>query len=335
MLARLFVGVTLLGAAHGLALSASACAQAPPAYRAPLAPDGHPDLQGNWDTPGITPLERRPGLPLVVSAADAAKLMERMVAAATETYSDEERTVRPDIPALVRESGITPQSVRGEFRTSQVVEPPDGKIPYTAEGRAYRERTAPVFAPEFDDPEERWPGERCIGNSHGLGSSPFMNPPPGVGSFRQIIQIPADVVILTEAFADLRIIPVDGRTQLGQWGEKTRGRWEGDTLVVETFGFRPDDDARLTPGATFSITPDTRITERFTRVSDDEILYRFTVEDAVLFSQPWTGETSLRRTKSRLFEFACHEGNYSLTIMLQGSRAVERRAANTRAERKP
>src|SRR5690606_16375693 len=110
-------------------------------------------------------------------------------------------------------------------------------------------------------------------------------------------------------------------------GGSSSGRWEGDTLVVETAGYEERDRFRISPGSTFAISPSTRITERFTLIGSDEMLYRHTVEDPVIYSRPWTAESVMRRDSGPVMEFACHEGNYSLSGILAGARAAERRGA--------
>ena len=146
------------------------------------------------------------------------------------------------------------------------------------------------------------------------------------------MQTRSDIVIHTELLSILRIIPVDGRTEIGFRNEHTAGRWDGETLVVTTTDIL--DPVRGARGSLFPLTPKTKIIERFTRTAPGEILYTFTVEDPQLYSQPWKGESVMALSDDRMFEFACHEGNYGLANILSGARAVERRAAEASSKSK-
>jgi hypothetical protein len=152
----------------------------------------------------------------------------------------------------------------------------------------------------------------------------------GYNANYQIVQAPGYVMILTEMIHDVRIIPLDGRPQpasgLRQWTGISRGRWEGNTLVVETTNFNGKNPFR---GA----TEDMRVTERFTRVADDAIVYRFTVEDPSTWATPWTAETPMAKTGGPIFEFACHETNYGIANILAGARAEEKKAAEAAAKK--
>jgi hypothetical protein len=144
------------------------------------------------------------------------------------------------------------------------------------------------------------------------------------GNMRQIVQTPDHFVILSENNSKLRIIPMGAAKGLPGAG---RGRWDGDTFVVETSDFAPADRARRTSFGDFSISPKSRITERFTRTGPDEILYAFTVEDADLYTRPWTAEFALKRSDAKLYEWGCQEANYGLANILRGARVAEERAA--------
>jgi hypothetical protein len=208
-------------------------------------------------------------------------------------------------------------SVGGRLRSSLIVDPPNGRLPIAASASAAR--TLPTFG--FDDPEQRLPAERCVLSANTI--APFFILP--AGNLKQFIQTPDHIVVLSETMNALRIIPV--RADAPGLKEAGRGRWEGDTLVVETSGFAPGDRMRLSAYARFPISPRTVITERFTRTAVDEILYSYTVADPDLYSAAWTAEIALRRTDDPLYEFACHEGNYGMVGILQGARQTERRAA--------
>ena len=169
-------------------------------------------------------------------------------------------------------------------------------------------------------------GSRCI--IMGGAGPPMMN--AGYNANYQIVQAPGVVMILTEMIHDVRIIPLDGRPAppqgIRQWTGVSRGRWEGTTLVVETTNFNGKNPFR---GASEGM----KVTERFTRVAADRILYRFTVEDSSTWAKPWTAEMPMAKTDGPIFEFACHESNYGIANILAGARADEKRAAETAAKK--
>jgi hypothetical protein len=255
----------------------------------------------------ITPLERPAGASqLVVPASEQATLF----AALWRRY---EGPFDPGYDVDVRSLLI----VGGEMRSSQIVDPPDGKIPFTEAGRAL---IPPPPPRAFDHPEQRLISERCLNPLNTMA-------PLGIqpsGNMRQIVQTPDHVVILSENLSALRIIPLGAAKGLPDAG---RGHWEGDVFVVETSGFAPADRVRRGSFAQFSISPKSTITERFTRTGPDEILYAFTVEDPDLYTRPWTAEFALKRSDDKLYEWGCQEGNYALANILRGARVVEERAA--------
>jgi hypothetical protein len=174
-----------------------------------------------------------------------------------------------------------------------------------------------------DSYEDRTIADRCL---LGFNSGPPMVP----GAYNnnlQILQAPGYVVIVNEMVHNARIIPTDGRphTTLRQWAGDSRGRWDGDTLVVETINFRRETSLQ-------GSTADTRLVERFTRVDDETIKYEFTVSDPNSYTRPWSAMVPLLRTRGPLFEYACHEGNYSLTNILAGARAQEKEKEKEKAE---
>ena len=204
-------------------------------------------------------------------------------------------------------------------RTSLIVDPPDGRIPFTeAARRRLAERTRLLNAGFGNSHEDRSLADRCL---MGFNSGPPMVP----GSYNnnlQIVQAPGLVVIINEMVHNARIIPTDGRphTTFRQWTGESRGRWEGDTLVVETINFRRETSLQ-------GSTADTRLVERFTRVDDETLKYEFTVSDPNSYTKPWSAVVPFVRMTEPLFEYACHEGNYSLSNILAGARAKEREKA--------
>jgi hypothetical protein len=298
----------LVLAVAALALETSAQA---PASSLARTKDGKPDLQGNWSTAWITPPEANQ---LVVPASEQAKLFEalRSRLGGNNPLNGNINVDMLDVTGLL--------IVGGEARSSLIVDPPDGKLPFTEAARPRRPAAGPV-AQGLDDPEQRPLGERCIIRAN--LTAPLVILP--AGNIKQIVQTADHFVILSETFSVLRIIPLDAANGLPGAG---RGHWDGDVFVVETTGFAPADRVRRGSFGQFSVSPKSRITERFTRTGPDEILYAFTVEDADLYTRPWTAEFALKRSDAKLYEWGCHEGNYSFANILRGARIMEQRAGS-------
>jgi hypothetical protein len=271
----------------------------------------NPGLNGVWVSRWITPLERPKGVTKLVLDADEAKAAEAAEWARHNAIDPIEGTEAFEYTHFFK--------LRGEIHSSLIVDPPDGRLPYTEKARALG--VGARVPTGTDGPEQRALNERCI--TSGNGFAPHVAAPSG--NIRQIVVTPRDVMIFTELISQLRIIPTDGRTGRGQRYEKTTGRWEGATLVVETTAMR--ETTRGSRGNLFPVTPSTVITERFALNSPDEILYRFTVHDPELYTQDWTGETVMLRSSERMYEFACHEGNYGLYNILLAARVLDERAA--------
>ena len=311
-------------AAAFLALAALPAAAQSGAAPEPLrTPDGQPDISGIFTFRTLTPLQRP-------SALEGQETLSLEEAAAFEA-SERTRLNRDlfDPIAGAPSAGYQPRAEGGvlsynEFwyergveltsdkRTSLVVDPPDGRIPfrpeYQAASRIRRLNLRNGFADSYTD---RSLADRCI-----MG---FNAGPPMVSSAYnnnvQILQAPGYVVVFNEMVHNARIIPLDGRPHgaLRQWSGDSRGRWEGETLVVETRNF-------LRETSLGGSSRDTHVVERFRRVDPDTVLYEFTVEDPNNFTGPWTAMMPLRRTDGTLFEYACHEGNYGLEGILAGAR---------------
>jgi hypothetical protein len=233
--------------------------------------------------------------------------------------------------------------VNGESRSSIVVDPSDGRVPPTI--AAARDRTAAGYArptsdtPEnsndrdlertagaYDDPERRPLGERCL-LGFGSTSGPPALPDYFYNNLHQIVQTPNTVMILTEMVHDARIVRMNAQhlpKNIRLWMGDSIGHWEGDTLVVDTTNFT--DKTRFR-GSTENL----HVIERFTRTSDRTLLYRFTIEDQATWDRPWTGEMTWPATDGKIYEYACHEGNYALTDILKGARVREREQAAAKA----
>jgi hypothetical protein len=306
------------------AKAAPASAAGSKAYKAPRTPDGQPDLQGFWTNSTYVPLQRPNGVTKEIYTPEEAEAA--MKAAAAREAEQTEPGTTADVHYDFTQFGLdrSQSTFARNLRTSLIVDPPDGRIPpVNATGqKRQQERAAARKAAggQYDAVENMPIGSRCI--IMGGAGPPMMN--AGYNANYQIVQAPGYVMILTEMIHDVRIIPLDGRSQppsgVKQWVGLSRGRWEGDTLVVETTNFNGKN-------AFQGSSENLKVTERFTRTADDLITYRFTVEDSQTWDRPWTAEAPLAKTDGPIFEFACHETNYGIANILAGARADEKKAA--------
>jgi hypothetical protein len=330
------LGVPVIVIALALVLAASVAGQAPSAttgparttataYTPPRTPDGQPDLQGFWTNSTYTPLERPDSVTKAFYTPEEAAEMDRRAAAreGDQTAPGTEADVHYDFSqfGLDRSQSTFVQSLR----TSLIVDPPDGKLPpLSAEGQTRAAEAAKRTGGRWDSAQHNQLDDRCIIMA-GAGP-PMMN--AGYNSNYHIVQAPGYVMILVEMIHDARIIPLDGRPApppgVREWMGISRGRWEGDTLVVETTNFNGKNPFR-------GSSENMRVIERFTRVDDETIRYIFTVEDESTWARPWTAELPMKKTVGPLFEHACHEGNYGLYNTLVGARLEEKRAADEAA----
>jgi hypothetical protein len=304
-------------------------------WTAPRTPDGRPDLQGNWTNNSVTPLQRPKAWAGKTTLNDKElEELKQLVAQVTEEGGDAQFGDQIIESALAGvKNPESSDSGTGNYnhfwlvertvddrRTSLLIDPPDGRLPEMT--RAAVERQAAAAAERrgrrLDNPEERGVGERCVN---------FGVPKLGAGynSYYQIVQTPTHVVFMSEMAHDARIIPLDNRPHLHksieQWNGDPRGRWEGDTLVVESTNFSKKSDFR---GAKENL----RLIERFTRVAPDTLNYEVTVIDPTVWTKPWTARVPLKKTDELIHEYACHEGNYrSMEGSLRGTRILEQEAA--------
>ena len=290
----------------------------PDSTAAPRLPDGRPDLQGVWDFGSVTPLQRPSTL------ADKEFLTEEDVSALeAQAAARVDRPPRPGDPGSYNRFWFADGTkVVGTKRTSLIIDPPDGRLPaYAAEGEA-RMAAREEARGRNAGPEDRDVDERCI---LGFNSGPPMLP-GAYNNFVQLFQIPGHVAILNEMVHDVRLVPMDNPPSLSpnirQWMGDSRGRWEGDTLVIETRNFRDLGTAHPAPNMELleALGPDLHLVERFSRIDSDTLLYQFTVDDSTAWAKPWTVEMTMTKTDSVLFEYACHEGNYGLSNILAGAR---------------
>jgi len=300
--------------------SLATAGQAKP-YTSPRTPDGQPDLQGYWTNSTYTPLERPKGVTKEFYTQQEALEIEKRQAAreVAQTTPGTVADVHYDFTQFGLDRSQAP--VSRSLRTSLIFDPPDGKIaPLTAEGKrrtAEREAESKRLGGRWDSAQANQLDDRCL-IMRGSGP-PMMD--AGYNSNYHIVQSAGYVMILTEMIHDARMIPLDGRPQppdqVRQWVGLSRGRWEGNTLVVTTTNFNGKNPFE---GSSDHL----RVIERFTRVSDDSIRYTFTIEDESMWARPWSGELPLVKAKGPLFEHACHEGNYGLYNTLVGARREEK-----------
>jgi hypothetical protein len=331
--------IQALVVAAGLASSAVVAAQAPApaASRAlksgagvPRAADGRPNLEGIWDFRTITPMER-PG-----NLGDKTVLDDREAAEfeVKNRRNQDTREKRSLGSVNGSQSNIDVERAYNDFwwdfgsnvvstkRTSLVIDPPDGRIPALTpqaqqrlkDRRALMERAAL-------GPEDRGVGERCI---LGFNAGPPMLP-SAYNNNVQLVQTPDYVVIHNEMVHNARIVPLTASARLPgpsapQWNGQSRGRWEGDTLVVESKNFKGET-------AFQNSSEKLQLVERFTRVDKDTLIYEFTVTDPSTWTKPWTAQIPMRRSDDQMYEYACHEANYGMTNLLKGARFVEREGA--------
>jgi hypothetical protein len=294
-----------------------------PTYRVPRLPDGHPDFQGFWNNTTYTPLERPQGINREFFTKE--EVLEQMKRAASEESEQTTPGTIADVHYDFTQFGLdkSQSPLALNLRTSLIVDPPDGHLPpMTEEGKrlnAARAEARKRAGAITDAAQNQSFMVRCILMDRN-------GPPMLAGAYNnnyQIVQSANTVMILVEMLHDPRIIPTDGRpvlpSSIRQLEGSSRGRWEGDTLVIETTNFT---DQTAFQGA----SADMKLTERFTRTSDDTLAYRFTVDDPKVWTRPWSAEVPWKKSVGPIFEHACHEGNYSLANLLRGAREDEKRA---------
>ncbi|MCW8195369.1 hypothetical protein F6455_11275 [Proteobacteria bacterium 005FR1] len=305
-------------------------------YEVPRLSDGTPDFQGIWRNSTATPLERPAelGNRRAFTEEEAAAIR----AAALQRVADDAKPTDPNAPPpeatalppvgnynlFWTDRGMSVAKIDGEYRTSMIIDPPNGQIPGLTKDA--KERMSARRGPDRNDgPEGRSLGERCLLSFGSLSGPPML--PVMYNSHYQFVQVPGYMMILVEMVHDVRLIRIGENLEHDsrrKWMGDSIGHWEGDTLVVKTTNFRPEQSFQ-------GSSPDMVVTERFTRVADDKIVYRFTVEDPAAFEQPFTGELPFVATDEQIYEYACHEGNYGLPGILGGARREEREAAKAQS----
>jgi hypothetical protein len=301
----------------------SACS-AEPAYHAPRNALGQPDMEGVWSNATFTRLERPLYVPRVVltpeeAAKGEARMRENM------PLPDGVDVGQADSERVSFETGAGYARVRGEIRSAMIIDPPDGRLPFQPEALKRLGLDAPPNPlAHRDNPEERSSTERCVVGED--ASSPALPSPDS--NYVQIVQTRDHIALYSEKYHEVRVVRLNDRRHadpaVTSWVGDEVGWWEGDTLVVETTNFSA---ASLVRSGRLRISPGAKVVERFTRTSANELMYEFTVTDPTLYTQTWRAELPFRASTARMFEDACHEGNYSLAGILAGAREEERSAA--------
>jgi hypothetical protein len=287
-------------------------------------PSAQSTLDGVWAFSTLTPLERPAEFSdkAAFTPGEAAAFEKRTI-----ERNDRDRrdggSAEADLGGAYNEfwweRGTHVATVRGKLMTALITDPPDGRVPPLTAGALKRaaDRAADRRLHPADDPENRSLGERCLM----FNAGPPMLPGP-YNNYVQIFQMDRAVVILNEMIHDARVVPVDGSAHppaaVRRWQGDSRGRWDGSSLVVDTTNFTDKTNFR---GSGERL----HLTERFTRVDAKTLLYEFTVDDPETFTRPWSAALPMTKTTDRVFEYACHEGNYALPDILRGARAEDKR----------
>tara|TARA_B100001559_G_scaffold106789_1_gene89899 strand:+ start:108 stop:1106 length:999 start_codon:yes stop_codon:yes gene_type:complete len=317
-----------------LTLSLSSVLIAQPDWQVPFTSYGHPDLQGVWTSASVTSLERDKTLggTLIVDIEEARRLENEsafnVLTEADSAPSDPNRLPPSDgdtdagYNAFWIDPGTRLAEIDGGYRTSFIVNPEDGQIPYSAAaGMAFFQYGQGTG---YDGPEQRPLGERCMVGFGSSGGPPML--PVLYNNHYQIVQNKNYVMILAEMNHDARIVRLNDEHKnevLKPWLGDSIGYWDGNTLVVETINFHPQQNFRFAIKHSLYIPSTAKVIERFTRTGQDKILYKFTVEDSDAYTQSWDAEIPFRKAEGFMYEYACHEGNYALPGILAGARREE------------
>ncbi|PCJ27101.1 MAG: hypothetical protein COA96_04080 [SAR86 cluster bacterium] len=295
-------------------VSSLVLAQTADTYVVPRTIHDQPDFQGVWSTRFNTMLERPEGLPLILSAEQAAGFAQAVALGGDDNTDPDIDILGPPVLAVVN----------GEYRSSVIVYPENGVLPYNELGT---QMSSHIYfeGVGYDGPEQRPGVERC---TEAWGSPPmraFM-----YQLFHGFVQTADTVAIISEEAVMLRVIHMDGHMRpdaIRSLEGHSVGHWEGDTLVVETTHYSDVNPERATIGRPMLISSEARVTERFTRTSETELNYQFTVNDPKYYTESWRGEFSfIRENSGHIYEYTCHEGNYSMVGALRGARVQEARA---------
>ncbi len=328
------MGLALATALAFAAFSASFEVQAAD-YHTPRNGFGQPDLQGTWTNASLTSLQR-PAMfkTLTLTDAQAAELEKRRAAARASQDKPTDPTLgAPPVAndpggynASWTDPGVSLGRINGQVRTSWIVDPVDGRLPYSTAGHQAYIDALRKARNSWDGPENRPLGERCILGFGSTAGPPMLN--VLYNNNYQIVQSKDAVAILVEMNHDVRIVRLTDRKHppagVRPWMGDSVGWWEGDTLVVETTNFNPGESLRPYFDNSILLSPNAKVTERFTRVSATQILYQFQVDDPATYSQVWKAEMPMNAAPGPVYEYACHEGNYALPGILAGARKADK-----------
>ena len=286
-------------------------------WKAPRTPDGRPDLQGTWTNNTATPLARP------ADFADKKYFTPEEAKEFERTWMERLIKTLPEVDRIgadLSEDWFNRAKVVPDRRTSLIVDPENGLVPPLVQ--AARDRNAARPPRSYDNPENRSVGERCLlgQDAGGLSVTPPIVPNPFAFNYYRIVQTSTHVLIFGELVHDARIVRIGGRhlaPGIERWLGDSVGRWDGDTLVVDTTNISDKVHYRGASGRV-------HVVERFTRTGPSTITYRTTVEDPDTWAAPWTIEVPFTATNERMFEYACHEHNYSMELSLRGARADEK-----------
>lgn len=326
------------------ALAQSAPEPWDPNYEPPRLSDGTPSFAGVWDQSSMTGIDRPPNFKDLVVPVEQAQQIAAMNAARMEASN-----APTDPNEGAPEAGASPGGynafyidagdglgvVNGEYRSSWIIDPADGQLPYSEEGRAEMEEAVALAWHNYDNPENRSAAERCTVGYGSTGIPPMLN--VLYNNHVQFFQDPdgETISILVEMNHNARMIRMNAEHReplQNLWMGDSVGEWDGDTLVVTTTNFHPDVGQRSSQAQRFYLQQDTVVVERFTRVADDTMFYEFEVTDPDLFTQTWKAEMPMKLSDQPIYEYACHEGNHSLPGILAGARRKEREALQAAAE---
>lgn len=301
-------------------------------YEPPRTASGKPNLQGFWTNASLTTMQRASNY----EETGLTIPLEQLTELTTNHHQNvrqatDDNQVAGELPsgkdlgqgrgynAFWVDPGSTFGLVKGEYRTSWITYPGNGRIPYSEQGNQLRQTNRAQFSGN-DGPEGRALGERCIIGFGSTGGPPMNN--VLYNNMYQIVQTDDYVMIMVEMVHDARIIPIDKDHRpeaLEPWLGDSIAWWDGDVLVVETVNLHPQQ----APRNSASLSEQGKVIERFTRYSDEQILYEFEVMDPMYYSEAWSGEMVFNATDTKPYEYACHEGNYGLPGILAGARRLE------------
>lgn len=307
-------------------------------YQGPRMPDGSPSFQGIWTNVSLTYLQRSSRYKANTLSEDEAAAIEERTAQRNARGLQPTDPNAPPPPSgrgtggyniFYLDQGDNLAKIDGKYRTTWLIDQEDGQLPYHEKGRKVFDETLYNVRNDFSGPEARPMAERCIIGFGSTGGPPMLN--VQYNNNYQFVQTPDAIMILVEMNHDARIIRMndehipDGMTK---WFGDSVGRWEGDTLVVETRRFNPGEALRTWFDQSLYISPNAVIIEKFTRISDGQLIYEFEVEDPEIYKETWRAKMVFNATNEPIYEYACHEGNHALPNILGGARVEEKQASS-------